>query len=412
MRISILLIFLSCYLLAVPAFCFGQQKNIPAANDLFKPFLKSKGGNVVELTVEQDSVLVRRTKFSSKNGINKIYCITASPISRGRYPAILFFHGGSSHADELKRLLRSYAARGYVAMAIDLPGICNPDKATLSEGPWRNRAKEPDSRFDIAQGIQNSSLTDAVTASLEAFNILTGMSNVDDRRVGLTGFSWGGYMTTMVSGLLGNRLSAAYSVFGSGFYDRGSKWKDLLAAMPEQRRSDWIENFDARRKASNIKCPYFIEESINDEYFWPDAVMATLDAVEAEKGLTWGPNLDHKRLDAGEHMQALYFDYYLKRKGAPFGKINIERTTDNSDESRDVFVKVAIPKSITATRVLLYYADKNTLRALKTWKPIIAVKLSDDHYKITIPSVIIKSNINYYVCITDSRQVSTSTYLQ
>ncbi|HMF70745.1 MAG TPA: hypothetical protein VK616_04700, partial [Flavitalea sp.] len=125
---------------------------MPATNDLFKPFLKSSGGDVVELSLEQDSVLVRRTKFSSKNGVNKIYCITASPISSGRYPAILFFHGGSSHADELKRYLRSYAARGYVAMAIDLPGICNQDKAMLSEGPWRNRAKEPDSRFDIAQG--------------------------------------------------------------------------------------------------------------------------------------------------------------------------------------------------------------------------------------------------------------------
>lgn len=386
---------------------------ITAPGSPFQAFLQSSGNDVEELGIKQDSIItLRRIKFSSRKGANKIYGIVAAPAGAGRFPAILVFHGGSSYADELQQFIRSYAAKGYVAMAIDLPGICDPDKATLSEGSWRNRFKDPNARFDVAQALTNSTLTDAVIASLEAFNMLAAMNNVDRRHMGITGFSWGGYMTTMLSGLLGSRVHAAYSVFGCGFYEKGSKWKEQLAAMPAQQRLDWLRYFDAGRAAPGIRCSYFIEESVNDEYFWPAAVMATLDMISAEKNLTWGPNLDHKRLSAGENMQQYYFDYYLKSKGRPFGKVKIIRTNQNADNSKDVLAKVSMPKGVNTDIVLLYYAEKKTARVSKIWKSLKAISAGGNKYKVTIPADIVSKDINYYICVVDSRNIHISTYMK
>ncbi|MFA6085435.1 alpha/beta hydrolase family protein [Mucilaginibacter sp.] len=392
----------------IPA--LAQQKQAPSTG-LFTSCLKIVPTSVKTVSVNTDSVVVRRITFTSRKGVNTIYGIIASPAAPGKYPALLVMHGGGSYADELEGFIRKYAAQGYVAMAVDEPGICNPGKAKLSEGAWRNRPKEPDSRFDIAQSVDSSTLVDAVTAGLGAFNLLENEVNVDRNYIGITGFSWGGYMTTMLSGLLGNRVKAAYAVFGCGFYEKGSNWKDLLGTMPEKERMAWLANFDAGRKAPGIKCPYFIEASVNDKYFWPEAVMATLNAVNAPKNLVWGPNLDHVRLNAGERMQQLYFDYYLKQQGQPFGKVNIIKTR-TINRGSDILVNVTMPKNIRTNSVTLYYGKKNAARATKKWTPVIAVQVSAHTYKVKLPEGIQAAGVDYYLIATDNRKIKTATYIQ
>lgn len=380
--------------------------------DPLSPYIHSKPANTVLLGTTADSVAVKRFSFASRKGANTIYGTIVSPRQTGIHPALLLLHGGGSCADGLIRLQRFFASKGYVVMAIDLPGICDPAKAPLSSGAWRNRPKGTDSRLDISKGVDSSTLVDAVAAALEGFNLLAAEQSVDKNAIAISGFSWGGYMTTMLSGLLGKRVKAAYAVFGCGFYDRGSHWKEQLEKMPDNARESWSTYFDAGRRAPGIQCPYFIEAAVNDRFFWPEAVAATLDAIKTEKNLLWSPNLDHVRPAGAEQMQLLYFNYHLKATGKPFGKVAIKETKPGAANSKDLLISVKMPQGITADSIVLYYAEKNAPRHTRTWSPITISKIDDENYRANIPYKVLSLGVDYFVYVRDSRKVCVSTYIQ
>lgn len=400
---------LSCCLTVV-AVAKGNIRILP--HDPLLPYLNSRPTNIVFLDPIEDSVAVKRFTFSSRGGVNTIYGTMVSPKQPGIYPALLMLHGGGSSADGVIKLQRLFAAKGYVVMSVDLPGICDPDKAPLSTGAWKNRSKLIDSRLDISKGLDSSTLVDAIAAALQGFNMLATEKNVNKELMGISGISWGGYMTTMLSGLLGNRIKAAYSVFGCGFYDRGTRWKEQLEKMPKNMSKDWLTYFDAGRRASGIQCPYFIEATVNDKFFWPQAVAATLDTIKTEKNLVWSPNLDHVRPVAAEQMQLLYFDYYLKATGKPFGKVAIKETKPGEANSKDVLISVNMPQGISTDNITLYYAEKSTVRSAKKWIPIPASKIDDKNYRVNIPAEVLSLGVDYYVYVRDSRKVCVSTYIQ
>lgn len=155
------------------------------------------------------AIVTRKITFSSRNGANTVYAVIAFPAAGGKYPGMLFLHGGGSRAEDMLGRVQDYARRGYVALAPDLPGICGNDKTPYSSGPWKSRSGGEAPRFDLSNGPQSSTLADAITAGLEAFNLLRSRPDVDKNRMGITGFSWGGYSTTMLSGLLGKKVRAA-----------------------------------------------------------------------------------------------------------------------------------------------------------------------------------------------------------
>jgi dienelactone hydrolase len=378
-------------------FCFFRAGG-PLPGDPLERYVRAEPAGVRQLSVEKGAgIVVERMTFVSRGGRNTVFGIVASPVAKGRYPALLVFHGGSSCAGDVEGFVRRYAGLGYVAMAVDLPGICDPAKAVLSAGPWREKFGHSDARFDVVGGPDSSTLVDALAAALQAFNYLQQVPDVDSSRMGLTGFSWGGYTTTMLAGLLGARVKAAYAVFGCGFYDKGSIWSDTLAAMPVALRDKWIDCFDAGRRAGGIRCSYFIEASSNDKYFWPPAVMATLDAVRTTKGLVWGPNLDHVRLAGGDTMQQLYFDYWLKGLGKPFGEVWVAGV-----EGQVITAGVRLPEGVRVDSMKLYYAGHGEGRG-RQWK-----ELPMAGGRAELP----EKGVDYFVYVSDTRGVKIASYIK
>src|SRR5690606_14736418 len=133
------------------------------------------------------------------------------------------------------------------------------------------------------------------------FNLLTSRDNVDKLNVGITGYSWGGYTTTMLSGLTRDRVKAAYSVYGSGYYDKQSFWTKIISDLPQATRETWLKYYDAGRRAAFITAPFFMEAAVNDTYFGPESVLETFNAMPGAKKLYWGANLNHKRIEGAEN---------------------------------------------------------------------------------------------------------------
>jgi MYXO-CTERM domain-containing protein len=394
-------------------FLLGWESNALAVDDPFTPYLNSVPTVAQSLSQTNSgagasAITTRELTLSSRGGANTIFGIEVFPQQAGVYPGLLLLHGGGSHAEDLRGMAVEYAQRGYVALAVDLPGICGTGNTPNSSGPWKTRPGGEGPRFDIASGPQNSTLVDAEVAGLEAFNWLRSQTNVDPNAMGVTGFSWGGYSTTMLSGLVGNKIKAAYAVFGCGFYEKGSFWKDIIAAMPEVDRNVWLMYLDAGRRAPQIKGAYFLEAETNDTFFWPEAAGATIEAAGGAKNHVWGPNLNHNQLPAGPAMQRLFFDYHLKGVGSPFATVWVSRIEPQTDGRKKVTANVNLPSGVTVRSAQLYYSEQSSDWQHRVWSPIDAPPEAGA-YSAMISKDLADKQINFYVLVTDSRMAATAS---
>lgn len=351
-----------------------------------------------------------RFTFRSRDGANTVLAILARPVGEGRKPAILFFHGGSGSAEDKAGVVQHYARLGYVSLTCDLPGICSPAKAAHSTGPWRDAPAGESPRFVVAGGEVKSTLVDAEFAALDAFRLLAARPDVDPARIGVTGKSWGGYTATFIAGILGNRVRAAYSFWGCGFYDRGSFWLPSLAALTPDARDTWLARLDAGRRAPGITAPYFIEGATNDTYFWPPAVDATLAAVPGAKNRVWWPNLHHSFPADAAPTRQLFFDYHLKGVGQPFGSVEIARAERQADGALRVEARVSIPAGVSMTSVKIWHSASADSWKKRAWRSVDAAPAAGGSaYVAVLPAEVVASGVDYYAHLTDSRRVSVSS---
>jgi len=336
----------------------------------------------------------------------------AYPKQAGIYPALLILHGGGNNAEGMADKVQVFANRGFVTLAIDLPGICGTTNTPYSSGPWKSKPSGDGPKFLVIPVPGVSTLADAEIAGLQAFNLLRSQVNVDSTKMGIVGTSWGGYSTTMLSGLLGDKVVAAYSQFGCGYYDKGTLWSKTIDSLPLTDRNTWITNFDAGRRAPNIKAAYFIESASNDNYFWPEAVSATLNAIKSTKNMVIVPNSNHVPTPTSTAMMALYFDYYLKGIGSPFGKIDITGTTRQADGSMLVSMSLSVPPGITLSAVKLYYSLQSASWQQRTWVGVNATTVSDNTYSALLPSSAVTAGANLYAYAQDSRTIVISSYME
>ncbi|MDB5047811.1 MAG: hypothetical protein JWO30_882 [Fibrobacteres bacterium] len=386
-----------------------------ASVDPFAEFLSSIPAATTTLsTVNSGSgtqaITTRKFTFPSRKGVNTIYGILSYPQAAGAYPGILQLHGGGSNAETLAGMTVDYAKRGYVALAIDLPGICGTTNTPNTTGPWKSRPLGEAPRFEVAPDPGKSTLVDAEVAGLEAFNWLRSQTNVNPGAMGITGFSWGGYSTTMLSGLLGDKVKAAYAVFGCGYYDKGSAWKTLIAGLSAADRDVWLANLDAGRRAPDIKAAYFLEGETNDTYFWPEAVGATLNAIPgAAKNHVWGPNLNHMQLPDGPAMQRFWFDYHLKGQGNGFSKVTITGSEAAAGQGRKITLTVAPPAGVAVSAVRVHYSVTGADWQSRQWDSVTAVAGAQGVYTAILPDSLSSRKTDFYAKATDSRKVSTGS---
>jgi cephalosporin-C deacetylase-like acetyl esterase len=356
------------------------------------------------------AISTKRFTFKSKDGVNTIYAIMAYPKAPGVYPGILMYHGGGGTAEGLVNTLQTYAALGYVTMALDEPGIASiANSSPYSTGLWKSVVPGEGPKLNVVGGIQNSTLYDAIIGSIEAFNLLSSQPNVDAQKMAVTGSSWGGYLTTFTAGLLGSRVKAAYSTWGCGFYETGSFWSNSIFQMPSHYKSDWLTYLDAGRRAKDITAPYFIEQATNDTYFWPEAVSATRNAITGTKNHVVMANLNHATLSSSAAMKQRYMSYYLKGVGSPFGTINIISSDMQLDGSLKINMNISLPAGVSLSSVQLYYSVPTSTWQTRNWIEIQATLVNGNNYQALLPASLVNQKVDYYANMIDTRQFQTSS---
>ncbi|MDD4922842.1 MAG: glycosyl hydrolase family 28-related protein, partial [Bacteroidales bacterium] len=406
---------------------FTEKDKPAAAADPFIPYLTGKAPRIIKELgeVTENGIRVRKLVFQSydvQNGSKKdsavIFAVIARPEKAGNYPGLLVLHGGGGNAEIDKA--KKWAALGYVAVAVDEPGIANFDKTPFTHGPWE-KYKNVNHRFLTKPDITYCSVFSGVLASVQGLYLLNDQKDVIKDKIGVVGCSWGGYMTAMVSGLANPMIRASFSVFGSGCYDDGSVFQKNLDTMNPWDRALWLKYLDAGRRAASVKTPFFIAAATNDNWFYPPAVISTLNNLKGQTNHLFSPNTSHKiDLPGGTEnmkpeqpgwlvMEQVYFDYYLKGIGKALPKIMEIQSERMASGNMLVKFKVNNPNAVTAAQVC--YSPVGVEWTKRKWEIVQVPVVSSigGWFQVELPVKDLRQSFECYATVSDARPVSVSS---
>jgi len=322
----------------------------------------------------------------------RIFAYYARPDGPGPFPAMVLVHGGGGKA--FAAWAEHWAKRGYCAIAMDLAG----------NGP---AGRLPDGGPDQADTTKFREFTDAdakdlwtyhaVAAVLRGHSLLAARSEVDRNRIGVTGISWGGYLTCIVAGI-DDRLKVAVPVYGCGFLHENSVWLEpRISKMTPEQRERWVSLWDPSRYLAGVSCPILFLNGSNDFAYPMDSYKKCYQLVaEGLRKVSVKIKLPHGHIwTFGEVDQ--FVDSQLKG-GEPLATLGAMRIAGES-----VTTKVTAPVAIAKAE--FHFTTDSGPWQKRNWQSVPA-QFADGLATANLPAA---RPLVCYLSVTDSRGVAVST---
>ena len=239
-----------------------------------------------------------------------------APSSGRKVPAMVLVHGGGGTA--FKEWVELWAHRGYAAIAMDLSGR-GPDGNRLPDGG-------PDQQeLQKFHAIQDGPLAawpyHAVSNVIRAHSLLRSFPEVDSERTGITGISWGGYLTCIVAGL-DHRLKVAVPVYGCGFLHENSAWIEILCSMSTEDRENWIASFEPSGYLKHCRAAMLFINGTNDFAYPLDSWQASYRLVPGPTTLCVKVRMAHSHPDGWAPREIGAFVESVLRDGEPLPRFS------------------------------------------------------------------------------------------
>jgi dienelactone hydrolase len=234
-----------------------------------------------------------------------------------RYPAVVLLHGGGGTA--FRDWVQLWAKRGYAAIAMDLAGsrpIENKKKGAFPKivplidgGPGQGM----DTKFgSIDQAPSEQWTYHAVAAAVRAHSLIRTFPEVNAERTGVTGISWGGYLTLIVAAV-DSRFKVAVPVYGCGYLHENSAWLKQLNKMTPEQRDRWVKLWDPSVYVPAIQSPILLLNGTNDFAYPLDSYMKTWAAISSTKQLRITAAMPHSHQDGWAPKEiGLFVGQYLR----------------------------------------------------------------------------------------------------
>ncbi|MGB9687349.1 acetylxylan esterase [Thermogutta sp.] len=323
----------------------------------------------------------------------RVYAVYAQPPGAGPFPAMVCVHGGGGTA--FQEWVRLWAERGYAAISMDLAG-CGPHHQRLPDG---GPDQSDESKF---RSFDEDSVTDmwtyhAVAAVIRAHSLLRSLPQIDAQRIGVTGISWGGYLTCIVAGV-DNRFRLAIPVYGCGFLHENSVWLPRFEKMPPEQRERWIQFFDPSQYLGRVRCPIFFLNGTNDFAYPLDSYRKSYDLVPGEKFIRIEVRMKHSHPDGWAPPEIGLFADSLLKGGQP-----LPRLSPLHRENQTVWCEVT--SALPLKQAHLNYTIDGGRWQDRQWTSIPA-KLERDCVVAELPPEQLTA---YYVDVVDERGAMIST---
>ncbi len=323
--------------------------------------------------------------------LTKIFAYLALPEELPA-PGMVLVHGGGGKA--FPQWVRLWAERGYVAIAMDLGG-CGEDGERLPDGgpPQDDKAKF----HSIDQPVIEHWVYHSIAAVVRSVSLLRSLPFVDSDRIGITGISWGGYLTCIVAGL-DNRIKVAIPVYGCGFLHENSVWIDILNAMSPEHRGQWIRWYEPSQYLPQCRIPTLWVNGTNDLAYPLDSYQKSYRLVKGERVQCVKVGMAHGHEPGWSQVEIGIFADECLRGGTPLPRIKtVEREGD--------ILKAAISSDTQVVSAHLNYTVDSGAWQQREWQ-MLPAELENSTLSATIPR---QNFLSYFLTITDERGATVSS---
>jgi dienelactone hydrolase len=315
-----------------------------------------------------------------------------------KFPAMVLIHGGGGTAFD--SWVRLWNSRGYAAIAMDLCG-CVP----IGEiAKWKQHEHAGPPGWDASFGQLESPITDqwtwhAVTSVARANSLLRSFPEVDADRIGVTGISWGGYLTSIVSGV-DHRFRFAVPVYGCGYLGENSAWLPAFEKMGKENAGLWLKQWDPSGYLKRTRMPVLWVNGTNDFAYPMDSWRRSSRLPKSERTLCLRIRMPHAHGPAGESPEEIrVFADHILNNGTPLPSI-----TEQGSGSTEAWCTYESKSKIVSAELAFTRASGRWQDRLWESRP---AKIDFDHHRVTaeVPA----DATVFYLNIFDDRNCAVST---
>ena len=289
-------------------------------------------------------------------------------------PAAVLVHGGGGTAFD--QWVEKWARAGYAAIAMDLKGG-KPDGSRLADGG--PKMDHPNIFHTISAEKTKHWCYHAVANVICAHSLIRSFPEVDADRTAITGISWGGFLTSIVSGL-DHRFKASVPVYGCGYIYKNGPWLAEFEAMSDSDRQRWIELYDPSQYLGSCQTPTFFVNGTNDFAYLPDIYEQSYQLVKGERNFQITVEMGHGHHQGWAPAEIELFLAQNLRDGAPLP--TIEKPTVYQGQLRAQISTVTELRSAN----LHFTTDKEPYPNCK-WETVSA-EIIGQHITAGVPSTV------------------------
>ena len=255
----------------------------------------------------------------------RVFAYLALPVDaqKGKkVPGVVLAHGGGGTA--YPQWARTWAKKGYASIVVDTCGhlpLLVPSATghrLVSSG-----AGGPAGWGRFEQGLRPATEQwpfHAVGALVRAHSYLRSLPEVDAEKTGITGISWGGFLTVLTTSA-DHRFKFAMPVYACGFYSEIDEICDFFrngrAAAGQANVQAWDALWDPKNHAPRMDVPTFWFASSNDAAFPFEPLQKTIRLLPTMPSLAIRVRMAHGHGPCGENMPELFRFADSIVRGAP-----------------------------------------------------------------------------------------------
>jgi hypothetical protein len=273
---------------------------------------------------------------------------------------------------------------------------CGPERKRLDDGGPNQGHDQKFAPFTDEE-VGRMWTYHAVAAVIRGHSLLASRPEVDADRIGITGISWGGYLTSIVTGV-DDRLKVSVPVYGCGFLHENSAWLEILDGMEAEQRDRWVRLFDPSRYLGGVECPILFVNGTNDFAYPLDSYQKSYRQVPGPRDLRIQVRMPHGHQAGWAPKEIGLFVDSVLRGGDPLARLGPMSTVDG---------KVSAPSTakVPVASGQLHYTTDGGPWPERTWHSVEA-ELADGVVRAELPT---ERPLVYYLSVTDQRGAMTST---
>ena len=278
------------------------------------------------------------------------YGIPETEMPENGYPAMVLVHGGLGMA--FPDWVKLWTDRGYAAIALSVDANITKEGTLTAEA---NPEGGPNITITAADMLnpENSWIYISVANIIYCNNILRADERIDESNIGITGISWGSYLTCITVGV-DNRFKFGIPVYGAGYNDEDvTSSIGSVFALDDASLEIYREKFDPSVYMKNCEIPLMWFAGADDHAFSLDCNQRCADLSKGDNYFSWRSHLVHGQQPGdGTGLPEIFLFADRIVHGTDDEILRIDEGTMNGDT-----ITVNIQNDVGVKNAYLYYSS-------------------------------------------------------